>query len=106
VQQLAARKQWAGELRRRLYASAPLSLIKKRHRLHGATTLLEAMSPLAVLGRGYAVVRSGPAEKPPGELIRSFMQVAIGKQLEVILQDGKIDCEVTQVRKGKRNEGA
>lgn len=104
VQQLAAGKQWAAELRRRLYAIASLILKKKRERLHGASTLLDAMSPLAVLGRGYAVVRSGPEEKPPGELIRSSRQVTIGKQLEVILQDGEIGCEVTDVKKGGRDE--
>ena len=79
-------------------------LKKKGERLNNATTLLDAMSPLAVLGRGYAVVRSGPEEKPPGELIRNSRQVTIGKKLDVILQEGKIGCEVTEIKEDGRDE--
>ena len=79
-------------------------LAKKKNRLLAVTALLEAVSPLGVLGRGYAVVRSGPHEKPPGELIRSIRQVTIGKDLEIILQEGKIGCEVTDLKGDGRDE--
>ena len=72
--------------------------------LFGAATLLDAVSPLAVLGRGYAVVRSGSHEKPPGELIRSAVQVDIGKQLEIILGRGKIATEVNEIIEDGRDE--
>ena len=62
------------------------------------------MSPLGILGRGYAVVRSGPHEKPPAELIRSTKQVTVGKNLEVILQEGKLGCEVTEIKEDGRDE--
>jgi len=98
VQQLAYKKQWTREVSRRLQRLMLQQLEKKQNRLNTATTLLDAVSPLGVLGRGYAVVRSGPNEKPPGELIRTTRQVTIGKELEVILQKGKIACEVTEVK--------
>ena len=102
--QLASRQQWARELTRRLQHAMLQHLNKQRNRLATATTLLDAISPLEVLGRGYAVVRSGPEEKPPGEIIRSDRQVTVGKNLEVILHEGKLGCEVTEIKKDGRDE--
>jgi exodeoxyribonuclease VII large subunit len=104
VQQLAYKQQWNWELTRRLRSMVLQLLKKKRDRLTAATVLLEAMSPLGVLGRGYAVVKSGPQEKPPGDLIRSTKQLAIGKNLEVQLQEGKFACEVKEIKEGGRDE--
>jgi exodeoxyribonuclease VII large subunit len=104
VQQLAYKQQWTRELCRRLQSLMLLYMEKKNNRLRTATTLLEAVSPLGILGRGYAVVRSSLNEKPPGELIRTTSQVTIGKQLEVLLQEGKLGCEVTEIKEGGRDE--
>lgn len=104
VQQLSYKQQWTREVSRRLQSMMLQDLQRKRDRFSAATTLLDAMSPLGVLGRGYAVVRSGQQEKPPGELIRSSKQVAVGKNLEVILQEGKIGCEVTEIKEDGRDE--
>jgi exodeoxyribonuclease VII large subunit len=103
VQQLTYKQQWTRELTRRLQSLMLQHLDKKVNRLTAATTLLEAISPLGVLGRGYAVVRSGHKEKPPGELIRSTRQVTVGKDLEVILQVGKLGCKVTEIKKDGRD---
>ena len=103
VQQLTYKQQWTRELTRRLQSVMLHHLDKKESRLTAATTLLEAISPLGVLGRGYAVVRSGHKEKPPGELIRSTRQVTVGKDLEVILQEGKLGCKVTEIKKDGRD---
>ncbi len=103
VQQLTYKQQWTRELTRRLQSVMLQHLDKKENRLTAATTLLEAISPLGVLGRGYAVVRSGHKEKPPGELIRSTRQVTVGKDLEVILQEGKLGCKVTEIKKDGRD---
>ncbi len=103
VQQLTYKQQWTRELTRRLQSVMLQHLDKKVNRLTAATTLLEAISPLGVLGRGYAVVRSDHKEKPPGELIRSTRQVTVGKDLEVILQVGKLGCKVTEIKKDGRD---
>ncbi|MDX2434156.1 MAG: exodeoxyribonuclease VII large subunit [Desulfobacterales bacterium] len=103
VQQLTYKQQWTRELTRRLQSVMLQHLDKKVNRLTAATTLLEAISPLGVLGRGYAVVRSGHKEKPPGELIRSTRQVTVDKDLEVILQEGKLGCKVTEIKKDGRD---
>jgi exodeoxyribonuclease VII large subunit len=104
VQQLAYKQQWTRELTRRLQSLMLQYLKKKRNLLSSATTLLDAMSPLAVLGRGYAVVKTKPHEKLAGELIRSIKQVSVGKKLEVILQEGKLGCEVTEIKEDGPDE--
>lgn len=104
LQQLDYKEQWTRELARRLHVVMQKQLDKKRDSLLSVATLLDAVSPLAVLGRGYAVVRSGPHEKPPGELIRSASQVDIGKQLEIILQRGKIGTKVNEIIEDGRDE--
>ena len=104
VQQLTYKQQWTAELTKRLQNVILQHTDRKKSRLTAAIKLLEAISPLGVLGRGYAVVRSGPREKPPGELIHSIRQVSVGKNLEVILKEGKLECEVTEINKDGRDE--
>ena len=104
VQQLAYKQEWTRELSRRLRSMILQQLKKKRDRLSAAATLLHAMGPMEVLGRGYAVVRSGPHAKPPGELIRSVRQVKVGQKLEVILQEGKLGCKVAEIKEDGRDE--
>jgi exodeoxyribonuclease VII large subunit len=104
VQQLAHKQQWTAEFARRQQIAMFNLIDKKRSRLNSAVTLLEAMNPLGVLGRGYAVVKSDPCEKPPGDLIRNTGQVFVGKKLEVILQEGKLGCKVTEIKEDGRDE--
>jgi exodeoxyribonuclease VII large subunit len=51
---------------------------------------LDDLSPLAVLGRGYALARDGQ-----GHVVRSVSQAAAGDQMAVTVSDGTIDCAVT-----------
>jgi exodeoxyribonuclease VII large subunit len=70
-----------------LTAQAALSashLLQLRHaRLIGTVARLDALSPLAVLQRGYAVVRRD------GQLVRSIAEVSPGDQLSVRVADGE-----------------
>jgi exodeoxyribonuclease VII large subunit len=56
-----------------------------------AMAKLDAMSPLAVLARGYALVTG-----PEGVLVRRADQVTAGDALTVRLADGHIDATVAQ----------
>jgi len=55
---------------------------------------LDALSPLAVLGRGYALCR----RRVDGRLVRSVAEVCPGEAVEVEVGDGLIDCAVGAVR--------
>jgi exodeoxyribonuclease VII large subunit len=51
---------------------------------------LELVSPQAVLGRGYAIVR-----REAGEIVRRPAQVSPGERLQVLLAEGRIEVDVS-----------
>ena len=62
-----------------------------RQRLIRLSSLLDAISPLKVLGRGYAIVR-----RPGGQVVRSAGEVQIEDPIDILLNDGQISARVTQ----------
>ncbi len=66
---------------------------EKRHEYIRLTAALDAMSPLKVLSRGYAIV-SGAS----GDVIKSINAIDKGDTVSVRFSDGTADCEVTNVR--------
>jgi len=85
-------------LRRRLEATnEPLSrfparVIKQRQRLESVAGHLQAVSPLSVLSRGYAIAfsRTRRGRKP----ILDTNRVEVGEQIEVQLKKGRLECTV------------
>jgi exodeoxyribonuclease VII large subunit len=68
-------------------------------RLNRASTGLEALSPLAVLSRGYALVYSAD-----GELLRSAAKTAAGQTIRARLSHGTLEAEVTQIDRANISE--
>ena len=66
----------------------------RRVRLRAAAARLEALSPLGVLSRGYAVCWDAQRSSA----LRRATQVQVGDSVLVTLHSGELDCEV----KGKR----
>jgi len=85
-------------LRRRLEAcDAPLARVPSRvdaarRRFESAVAHLQAVSPLSVLSRGYAIAfsRTRNRRKP----ILDSMQVKVGEAIEVQLKKGSLECTV------------
>ncbi len=65
-------------------------LEKKRYQLEANSGKLNSLSPLALLGRGYAICRSAATL----EMIKTTEQAAIGEDVLVRLSDGELQCEV------------
>jgi exodeoxyribonuclease VII large subunit len=63
-----------------------------RSRLQGFERRLEALNPLAVLGRGYAVV----SRQADGKLVSQVGQVKSGDRLRVRVSDGEFGATVSQ----------
>ncbi len=76
-------------LKNRMLSAQNQSISRKNQRFIGLTAKLDAMSPLKVLTRGYAM-----AEKEDGEMIRSIHQVSPGDRMTVTLSDGRISATV------------
>ena len=67
-------------------------LMKKRQQFSALAAALDAMSPLKVLGRGYAMVQSGT-----GAVVKSGREVTVGQQVSVTLGEGGFTAEVKEV---------
>jgi len=65
---------------------------ERRRRLGLAATSLDALSPLGVLQRGFAI-----AQTADGKLVRDAQQVSPGDAIKVRLARGRIDANVTGV---------
>lgn len=113
-------KRRVGELAGRLALSSPTARLEKEKKeialrrqimdremaaiyrrssdlLAKITGRLEAMSPLAVLARGYSVTK-----KENGELVSSVDSLAIGENVKLLLSDGEADAQITAVSKTAR----
>ena len=69
---------------------------RRRQRLAEAAARLDALSPLAVLARGYSVVRTGD-----GTLVRTLAEAPEGTVIDARLTDGWLRATVT----GRRRQG-
>lgn len=65
------------------------SLMSQRERIGRLAAAMDAMSPLKVLGRGYAIARH-----PDGRIVCKVADAAQGDRLELKVSDGSINCRV------------
>lgn len=78
--------------RDRLEAAGERNLSACRQRFVGLAAALDAMSPLRVLGRGYAI-----AQNKQGQAIKSVSFLSPGDTITLALCDGRADCLVQSV---------
>lgn len=76
----------------RLRAASARMLAPYEARISRSAAALDALSPLKVLGRGYAIARG-----PEGRVISSASDVCVGDELTVLLGSGSLTAEVTSV---------
>ena len=88
---LALQRQRVHVLQNQLRQGMDHLLERKANALAGSASLLDAISPLAVLARGYAIVKKAGSEK----VLRSETEVALGEELAVTLHQGELSCTVT-----------
>jgi exodeoxyribonuclease VII large subunit len=74
-------------VRERIHLSVRQRLERDRSRLESATRHLQALSPLGVLERGYAIVLS-----PGGQAVRAAEEVAAGERLHIQVARGAFDA--------------
>ena len=80
-------------LKNRLIAAENQHIARNNQKFIALTAKLDAMSPLKVLSRGYAM-----AQTEGGEILRSVQQTQPGDHLTVSLSDGKLTAQVLEVK--------
>jgi exodeoxyribonuclease VII large subunit len=82
-------RERTGKLRRRLEAAMAAGLAERRRFLAVIEGKLEALSPVAILERGYAIAR-----RPDGRVLRRAAEARVGEPLEVLLGEGALGVRV------------
>lgn len=90
---LQQRKKGLELLQNRLVAAENQCFNRNNQRYIALTAKLDAMSPLKVLTRGYAM-----AQTPDGGVVRSVSQLHTGDSIDVCFYDGRISATVTDVK--------
>lgn len=91
-QELITRQQRTLEqLQQRLRVSMGHLCAHRQHRLQQALGRLHALSPLAILERGYAIVQK------EGQIVTASHQVTGGDALDVRLAEGRLQVQVTRI---------
>jgi exodeoxyribonuclease VII large subunit len=80
--------------RRSLDRLALEALRTRRQRLRELARTLQAVSPLELIGRGYAVITAAAT----GAVVTSVAQIAGGDRVEARLTDGSLVCTVDSIR--------
>ena len=86
---LEQRRQAMELLKNRLVTAQQNGVSRKKQRYIAAVSKLDAMSPLKVLTRGYAM-----AQNQNGEVLRSVKQTDLGERITVTVSDGQLSATV------------
>ncbi len=73
------------------------SLRRRREQLSWRTDQIKALSPTAILSRGYSITRTIPKQV----IVRDAKTVTKGERLEVMLADGTLICRVEDAGNGQ-----
>ena len=82
-----------GHLSQRLRAAHSLLSERWRGQLASVTRALDAVSPLATLGRGYAIIK----RLPDGQVVRKPRDIAVGDRVEARLARGRLLCNIDKI---------
>ena len=85
---------------RKLSALAQAQTAQRAQRFASLAASLDALSPLKVLGRGYAVARD-----ENGTILRAAEEASVGEIIEVLLGQGSLMCTVDEQRTGGTGHG-
>ena len=80
--------------RDRLLSAQQKKLDALKRNFAASAAALDAMSPLKVLGRGYALVNDAE-----GRLLKNTEAVSKGDSINIRMSDGVLDCVVNDIRK-------
>ena len=94
LQVLLLHLQKVHELQRRLLQAGNRVISEKEQALARSAGLLDAVSPLSTLARGYAIARKKSDRKT---VITTVDQVRSGEKIEIILHQGRLDCSILAI---------
>ena len=85
---IASRREAIGRVDERLKATLPKLVDARRHRLEAIDASLRAMDPVAVLDRGYAIVRQS------GGIVGGIADIEKNLPVRVCFADGALEADI------------
>ncbi|MEP6131983.1 exodeoxyribonuclease VII large subunit, partial [Marinobacter sp.] len=73
------------------------SVVQRRERLEHLAQTLHVVSPLATLGRGYAIV-----QQENGDIVRQASELKPGDRVTARVASGHLEASVTAVNSGNQ----
>ena len=93
---LNQRRQAVLMLKNRLNAAGTQTVERKKRKFVEQTAKLDAMSPLKVLTRGYAM-----AQTADGNVLKSVSQIELGERITVSVADGSLSATVMEKKENQ-----
>ena len=75
-------------------------LAQKEDRLKLLIAQMDGSSPLKIMSKGYALVYDRGLKK----MYQSVREIEPGQGIEVVLQDGRLDCQVWGIKEEEKDE--
>ncbi len=85
-------RQTVDEIKRDMHAEISHLVALHKKSLQALTGKLDALSPLAIIERGYSIC----SRLPEGEIVRSVKDISVGDALKILLSDGEAVSEVKE----------
>ncbi len=93
-------RQTVDELKRNMVAEITHLVTLQRKNVQALTGKLDALSPLAILERGYSIC----SKLPEGKIVRSVREISVGDALKVLFTDGEAISEVKEKKGAKKQQ--
>jgi exodeoxyribonuclease VII large subunit len=90
------KKMCLDRLEQRIITSWRYHLEGRRRQLEKNAALIESLSPLSVLKRGYSITRRQPA----GEIVRQADRLTAGERIDIQLAQGRLEAKVEKISSG------
>lgn len=87
-------------LKHHLLKAMAYYLAQKEDRLKLLIAQMDGSSPLKILSKGYALVYDRGLKK----MYQSVREIEPGQGIEVVLQDGRLDCQVWGIKEEEKDE--
>ncbi|MDD2420818.1 MAG: exodeoxyribonuclease VII large subunit [Heliobacteriaceae bacterium] len=94
---LTVRGQWVAMAREQLFGLVTSLLRDRRRHLSSTAVVLDALSPLAILERGFSLCLDRE-----GQSVRNAGAVSTGMVVDIVLQKGELTCRVEERKEEHR----
>lgn len=102
ILKLSNEQQKISRLKLRLQSNINTIINNIKHRLQMNASLLENLSPLATLSRGYTIVK----DDQTNQVISQVKQLIQGQYVSIHFCDGKAECKINKIQTGSNNKNS